>query len=243
MLTRLVILVLSVILLGMQTDIYQTYSTAYFRIKYVKSISTNDVVKIGEMLEARYAEYKKKLHTTLNHKVNVYVLNSVSRFRTESRSKVFGDGAFRDGKIYLLSPALIGKDIPLEPIISRVVSRAILDEIKLCPPWLSECYSLYAGEDLARYGQPARIKISSFGDLSEEFSTAQRTKDINEVYAKLAVTADFFISRYGEKKFEGLFNEFNFNPSVEEVFEAYFGEKISTIEKAWVQALRSPSKE
>lgn len=243
MFIRLVFLLLSVIVLGMQTDVYNTYSTAYFRIKYVKSISVDDVKKIGELLETKYAEYRKKLNTTLHYKVDVCVFNSTSRLRSELKSKVFGEGAFRDGKIYLLSPELIGKDIPMEPIIARVVSRAILDEIKLCPTWLSECYSLYAGEDLTRFGLPARIKIASFGDLSEEYSTVQRQKDVNEVYAKLAITADFFVSRFGEKKFEGLFNEFNLNPSVEEVFESYFGERISTIEKAWIRALSSPSKD
>ena len=243
MIARCVLVLLSTLMLGMQTTYFQNYSTAYFRIRYEKSVSVEGIKKLGEELENKYAESRLRFGISLNNRVDVYVYSSPIKFRSDSRSVAFNDGAFRDGKIYLMSPKVLGTEMKLQSVVARLVTRAVLDEIKLCPPWLSECYSLYAGGDVSSFGRPARFKGSGFSDISEEFSTAEREKDVRELYAKLAVTANFLVNRYGEKKVEAMFEEFNTGLPIEEIFENSFNEKIGDIEKAWMSALKNSPNE
>ena len=243
MIVRWLLVLFAIATLGMQASYFQTYSTAYFRIKYEKSVAPEHIQKLGEELENTYADARKRFGISLNHRMNVYVYNSQIKFRSDSRSIAFDDGAFGNGNIYLMSPKILERTMKLQPVISRVVTRAVLDEMKLCPQWLRECYSLYAGGEQERFGRPARFKISGFADLGEEFAAAERQKDIVEIYAKLAVTADFLVDRYGEKKVEALFGEFKSGSSLEEIFENSFGEKIGDIEHAWMAALKNPTQE
>lgn len=240
---RFALVLLAILTLGMQAAYFQTYSTAFFRIKYEKSVSVDDIKKLGQVLENQYADTHKRFGASLNHRINVYVYSSSIKYYSDSKSIEFDDGLFRDGKIFLISPKALNKGMKLSSVVARVVARAVLDEVKMCPPWLSECYSLYAGGDLSRFGVPARFKASGFSDLSEEYSTAEREKDVKELYAKLAVTANFLVNRYGEKKVEAMFDQFKAGSSLEEVFENSFNEKAPDIEKAWLEALKNPPKE
>ncbi len=243
MTARFIFILLAIAALGMQVTFFQTYSTAYFRIKYEKSVNISDIKKLGEELEHQYENLNKRFGITLNHRIDVFVYNSDIKFHSDSRSVIFDDGAVMNSQIYLMSPKKLEQEVGLKNVVARVVTRAVLDEIPFSPPWLRECYALYAGGDLSMFGDPARFKVSDFEDLSEEYSTAEREKDVKELYAKLAVTANFLINRYGEKKVEEVFAEFNSGGSLDEAFEKVFNEKIGDIEKAWMTELKNPPRE
>ena len=243
MITRFVFILLAILTLGMQVNYFQTYATAYFKIKYEKSVPLEDIKKLGEALEHQYADAVHRFGLSLNHRIDVYVYNSTVKFRADSRSLIFQDGAVKNGDIFLMSPKVLNREEKLQGVVARVVTRAVLDEVPLSPPWLRECYSLYAGGDLASFGLPARFKAMGFSDLSEEFSTVQREKDVREIYAKLAVTADFLVNRYGEEKVEALFTNFYAGMTLDEAIENSLAEKIDVVEKAWKIMLMNPPKE
>ena len=242
MITKLISIVIWLAVVGMQSNMSGTYTTSYFRLKYEKNISLKDIQKIGSMLEKQYTASQKKLNLSLNQRVDVLVYNSPTRFQSEAQSRAFDDGAYRNGRIYLSMPVLAEREMGLQNVISRLVSRAILGEVKACPEWLAEAYGLYAGNELLRFGQPARFTVGSFSDLSEDYAHAEVQADVKEVYAKLAATANFLVSHYGEKKVNAIFTEFKRGESLEDAFEFGFGEKTKDVEKAWVKSLRSPIK-
>jgi hypothetical protein len=243
MLIRIIFFLLVFPLSGMQSNLYQTNMTAHFRIKYEKAIPAKDVKTVGEILESKSNEFRKKLGITVSRRVDVYVFNSVRRFRSESKARAFDDGAFVKGKIFITSPSILERDQKLQNVLSRLAARSLLDELKFCPEWLAEAYGIYAGNELARFGQPARFNISSFADLGEDYLRAEREKDVKELYAKLASTIYFLVNRYGERKVDELLAEFKRSVSLQEAFESTFNEKIEVIEKAWAKALRSPIRE
>ena len=236
----IIILLVSWSLLGGQFTPFQTYSTANFRIKYEKNIPLNDVRDVRDSLESGYNQLRKKLRLQLHHRVDVHIYNSFGRFVSESKTRAFNDGAFENGRIYLISLADLEKRGKLKNVIERVVARSVLDELKSCPQWLAEAYGLFAGNELSRFGQPARLNISSFADLSEDYSRAENENDVKEVYAKLAATIHFFVSRYGIQKVEAMFGEFKKEMALEDIFQKSFGETLEEIEKAWVRALAEP---
>ena len=124
--------------------------------------------------------------------------------------------------------------------MARVVSRALLDEVNACPQWLAEAYGMYVGNDLSRFGKPFDLNVSHFPDLSEAYSRTEQLDDLKEVYAKLASTINFLVTRYGASKVDEIFVKFKSAPSLETVFETSFGEKITDIEREWRKALSSP---
>ena len=229
-------------LLGMQSSFYKTYTTSFFRIKYEKTVSSKSVTRLGTLLEADYAKYKKKFSTTVSGRIDVTLYGSAERMRSDANIAFYNDGFYLNGKIYAVEGAIPSDESKSSGVVARVAARCALNEIKGCPYWLAECYSVYAGEELAKYGRPSRPSMSSFADLAEDFSGAERTDEYKEVYAKLAATASFFITRYGETKFEGVFSQLKLGKSMEESFEASFGEKFGTIEKAWSKSLAGSPK-
>ena len=235
------ILLLPAVLLG-QSKGLASRGTANFRFRYDRSVRAEDIRKIGKEMEAAYIDCSGRLGLSLHRKVDVYAFSSPGRFRTDSRSGVYDDAAIRDGKIYLSVGAVLKSDTSRSNPIARSVSEAILNELKWCPRWVAEIYGIYAGRDLSRFGSPAQLTASTFSDLSEDYARAVNSKDLTEVHAKLAATARFFVDRYGEKKLERLYLQFVRPATLDDAFEAAFGEKLPVIEKAWAAALRSPSK-
>ncbi len=243
MVRRCVQLVVVLLFTGMQSMYFQTHTTSYFRIKYEKPIPTRDASKIGSMLESSYAKYKKIFDVSLSGRVDVTIYNSAQRMARESKVPLFDDGVFRNGKIFMAAPAMMADEEKMRSLIARITSGVVLYDLKSCPHWLAECYSVYCGGDLSRFGMPNRLNVVSFADLAEDVSHAESLAEFREMYAKLAVTASFLVNRYGITKFESVFARFKKGASGEEAFESAFGEKIGVIEKAWVKALASPIRE
>ena len=225
-----------------QTKGLASRTSTNYRLWYDKNVSAEDIKKLTKQLELAYAQYSGRLGVSFHKKVDVYGFSSPGRFRSESRSGVYDDGDIRDGKLYFNVGDVLKCDTALRDPVSRVVSEAILGEIKWCPKWLAEVYGIYAGKDIQRFGPPAASNSSSFSDLTEDYARAENPKDLVEVRAKLAATARFFIDRYGEGKVEKMFLQFKRPLTVDEAFEAAFGEKMPVIEKAWAAALKSPPK-
>ena len=240
MVLQLAIALFLVFTIILQAGNFQTHTTAYFRIKYEKNVSTEEIQKLGELMEAQYTEMRNNLNITLSHRIDVFVFGSPRRFRSESKSKAFEDGDFQAGKIFLYFSRDLEKKQFLKSTISRVVSRSLLDEIHGCPEWLKEAYALYLSNELDRFGQPARVTMRSFADLSEDYFKAERDAEVRELYAKLSATAYFLVQHYGDHKVTEMFSMLKRGMSMEEAFETAFGESITEIEKAWVKALRMP---
>lgn len=238
--TRGAVIVFALTMLAMQTRSLQNKSTDNFRIRYPKNIPARQVSKIGKLLEQAYAEYRTKLGTSFRGKPDVILVATAGQLRQQS--KIFGDAAFRDGKIYIFPSKLLVTDSSAQQSIARLVARTILNEIPLCPPWLAESYALYAGGLPLQLGKPAQLTESSFSDLHEDFARAENEQDLREIYAKLAATSRFLMDRYGEKKVEAVFAELKRGTSIEDALESSFGEKMNVIEKAWVNSLQAAVK-
>jgi hypothetical protein len=217
-------------------------TTDNFRIRSDKNVRPQDIRKIGRQLEYAYAICRDRLGASLQRKIDVYAFSSGDRYRAESRSKVYDDGAFRDGKIFFDADAALRCDTAQSNPFARVVAEAILDEFKSCPRWLAEVYGICAGRDLSRFGPPAQLTASTFSDLTEDYARAETPEEMTEVYAKLASTARFLIGRYGVRKIEQMYTQFRRAVTLEEAFEAAFGEKMPVIEKAWAESLKSHAK-
>ena len=211
-----------------------------FRIRHDRNVSKSDVRAMDKLLESQYAGLRKRLNLSFHNKADVIVCNTLNRFRAESHSYVFDDAAYRDGKIYICLETFSSKPQDMQSAITRTTARALLDEVPGCPRWYAECYSISQSGEFTRFGQPARLTVSSFSDLSEDYTHFERAEDAREVYAKLGYTAHFLIDRYGEKKIDLLFPHFQRGESYEEAFESVFGEKIGVIEQAWVASLHTP---
>jgi hypothetical protein len=243
MIPRLTILVLAFIFLSMQMKVLQTHTTTNFKIRYDKNIPTKHIQEIGTSLETKYSHYRKIFNISFDNRVEVFVFNTVGRFKAESQSRIYGDGDYRSGTLYLVYPANQEGKLNLDDVISRIVVHAVLTKIPACPTWLAEAYSIYTGDNLLTFGEPARFNISSFNDLGEDYNRVVDKKDVKELYAKLAYTIHFLIHRYGDAKVLTMLRNFKNGRTVEEVFESSFNENISDIEKAWVKELRTPLKE
>jgi hypothetical protein len=242
MISRISILLCSSIMLSMQINPYRTQLTAHFQIQYEKAIIANEIKEIGMMLEDKYSHFKNVFNISSVNRINVIVLNAVSRFKTESQSSIFDDGDFRSGKIYIVSPSGQNGQEKLRDAVTRVVAVACLEQISGCPQWLRDAYSLYVGNDLMKFGDPARFNIATFTDLGEDYNRASSIKDTKELYAKLALTIHFLVNRYGESKVELMLKNFKNGGSMEEVFSLTFNEKMADVEKIWVKVLQNSVK-
>jgi len=242
MINRIAVLVLALLFMSMQAKVYRTYNTKNFSIHYEKRIGLEQIRSVGKLFESQYSDYRKRFGASLGARCDVYLLNSIGRFRNESQTRVFDDGDYRSGSFYLAYVPDSGSSEKLPGVICRIVSRAVLDKIIACPKWLAEGYSLYAGGDMLRFGRPADTNISGFEDVSEEYSRLDYKKNAREVYAKLAAAIDFLINRYGEKKVEAMLAKFSEGGEPEQVFEASFKEKYKDIEKAFILSLHSAPK-
>ncbi|MDI6767542.1 MAG: hypothetical protein QME52_12035 [Bacteroidota bacterium] len=243
MATRFILIMLAFMVLGMQIKPYKTYTTSNFNLRYEKTIPIKEIEEIGKICESKYNHYRNNLGTSLGSKSEIFILNTVGRFRAESQSRVFDDGDYRAGKFYLLYSGDPTHKENLPFVISRMIVKALLEKNPTCPEWLAEAYSLYAENDLLRYGKPARVNIASLNDLTEDYNRATSKKDIKELYAKLAFTIKFLVNRYGENKVEMMLKKFKSSSTLEEVFEASFNENFTEIERAWAKALQFSVKE
>ena len=239
-LLRGAVLLFALSMLSMQTRTLQTKMTDNFRIRYPRNISAKQAARVGKLLEEVYAEYRTKIGSGFRGKQDVVLVATTGQLRQQS--VIFEDAAFHDAKIYVLPSKLFANDSSARQSAARVVARAILGEIPLCPPWLAESYSLYAGGQPLELGKPAQLTESSFSDLHEDYARAENEQDFREIYAKLAATSRFLFERYGEKKVEAVFAELKRGNAIEEALESSLGEKMNVIEKEWVISLQSAVK-
>lgn len=221
---------------------YQTLTTSNFIIRFEKGISNEDISKLSKTFDTVYYKLQKRLKISLSSRADVYVFSSKARFRSDAKSQLFDDGIFRNGKIFINSQIFFSDEDRLQNGSKRLIALSILDRLKLCPQWLKEAYALYVGEDLVRFSEPTRISLSTFSDLNEEFLRISSAKDEAEVYALLSSTAEFFVERYGGKKFERIFYEFYIGSSFEDAVEKSFGVALSEIEREWVKSIRAKRK-
>jgi hypothetical protein len=219
-----------------------TRTTDNFRFRYDRNVRDPDIRKVGKLLQVLLAEYSGRLGIPLRRKVDVYAFSTSGRYQSDSKSSVYDDASFRDGKIYLNVSAVLKADTSQSNPLARVVSDAILNELKWCPRWVAELYGMYAGKDLDRFGTPAQTRGASFSDLTEDYARADNPKDLAEIHAKLAATVRFLVDRYGQQKVEQMYRHFSRPSTLDNVFESAFGEKMPVIEKAWSEALRVPPK-
>lgn len=169
---QLLLAVCAIAFMGMQSAYLQTHTTSFFRIKYEKSVSSQSATKLGSMLESAHAKFKKKFNVTLTGRADVMLYNSADRMKKEAKMSLFDDGVYGSGKIYMVALSNPSEEQKISGMVSRVAARCVLNEIKGCPYWLAECYSVYAGEELMRFGSPSRPNMLSFADLAEDFSRA-----------------------------------------------------------------------
>lgn len=243
MAARFMFIMFAFMMLGMQMKPYKTYTTSNFNLRHEKTIPIKEIEEIGKIWELKYNHYRNNLGISLSSKSEIFILNTVGRFRIESQSRAFDDGDYRAGKFYQLysNDPVLKENLPF--VISRMIVKALLEKNPTCPEWLAEAYSLYAENDLLHYGKPARVNIASLNDLTEDYNRANTKKDIKELYAKLAFTIQFIIDRYGNDRVVSMLKRFKSGKTLEEVFELSFNEKFEDTEKAWVKALRLTARE
>jgi hypothetical protein len=152
----------------------------------------------------------------------------------------FTDGDVKNGRIYIVATSPIREQENIHDVIARTVLTSMWGDVQTCPRWLAAAYALYVGNAIEQFDQPAAVDAYTFEDLSEEFLRANDEKEIKEVYAKLAATADYLVHRYGERKFKAFIMEFKKSGiSVDEAIATSFGDKKTDIEKGLVRAFRS----
>jgi hypothetical protein len=130
---RIIIALGAVLLLGMQSQYMQTYTTSFFRFKYEKSVSSKEVSAFGTKLETAHAKYKKMFAVTPSGRIDVMYYSSPGLIKRESKIPVFDDGVFAGGKIYVSS----GHPRRCEDAGDDVARAArCVERIKSCPPGL-----------------------------------------------------------------------------------------------------------
>jgi hypothetical protein len=226
-----------------QTRPIQSYASKNFSIHYEKTIPSAEMKGLAGLLEERLTLYENIFGVKNNGRIDVNVYAGIGRFRRESRSPVFDDGDCFEGTIYLVYRPLSANKEKVKSILSRVVAKKILEEIPWCPMWLTESYSLYAGNDLLRFGDPVQMTMVAFTDLNEEYSRVNELANPKELYAKLAATIRFLMDRYGERKVETVIKKFSGRGTMEQFFESVFNDRITEIEKEWRRTLQLPYKD
>jgi len=220
----------------------RTTSVGSFRIQYEHGISLHNAKLFGALLDTSVAEMKKLLDLSFKGKIDVIMFTSVERFKQDSQTRIFDDGDWNAGKIYFfLNPGPVHEG-RMQEVARRLAARVALSHEPGCPPWFAEAYSLSVGNDLERFGKPARSMTSSFSDLGEDYVSSEGEKDDLELYAKLASTIDFFNIHYGKSKVEDALRGFKTSDNIHEVFQTAFQEKFEDIEKEWVKTLRSETR-
>lgn len=224
---------------GMQQRFLRTDTTTNFRVRYPRTVPARKLVRIEKMLERAFTDYRERLNVSPAGKISVVFTTSAM---VKSETNVYDDAAFHDERIVLDPDSVLAPDSLSRRNIDRVVARALLNSLPSCPPWLAETYSIWAGRDFSLFGKPARLTETGFSDLHEDFARAERPEELRDMYAKISATAQFFIERYGEKKFEGVLTEMRRGKSLEDAFKNSFGEDMPAVERAWVQYLQQAAK-
>ena len=230
------------LLLALQPLVLKTDTTEHFLIRHDRNIPAKFIRTLSSAMEAEYARTQKALGIPLTRRMTVVIYTSELRYKSESRSLAFDNGDATGGVIHLSYPALKANRDSWDGLIARTVAKAVTSQVVFCPPWLVDAYSLHAGNETNRFGDPAQVAIASFGDLFEEYNRAERPREVKEVYAKLGFTIEFLLARFGQKKVRELFAQFRSGKDLETIFTETFGEPVSATEQAWAAELRASAR-
>jgi hypothetical protein len=211
----------------------------HFRLNYDKNIPGKDVQLVEKELQRAFELFQKRLSFSPPSKINVYLYSSKGRPLGTLLYKVFDDSYYSDGKIVILSSSLHDEKYNLHSLIDRVVARAFLSGIIVCPAWMAETYALAVGYDFTNLGKPTRGNLASFSDLGEDIARADNATDLKAVYANLSATAKYFMDQYGEDKLDAMIKLLHAGHSLNEAMENALGGKYNDIEHAWGQYMRS----
>jgi hypothetical protein len=221
----------------------QSYASKNFFIHYEKTIPSNEMKELAGLLEDQLIRYENIFGVKNHGRIDVNVYKGKGRFRQESHSRVFDDGDCFEETIYLVYQPLSANKEKMKSTLSRVVAKKVLEEIPWCPMWLSEAYTLYAGNELLRFGHPVQMTMIAFTDLNEEYSRVNELTNPKELYAKLAATIRFLLDKYGERKVETVIKKFSGRGTMEQFFESTFNDRMTDIEKEWKRSLQTPYKD
>jgi hypothetical protein len=222
---------------GFQPGRFRTEDADVFRIQIERGIPARDVKAVRAGLLSAYEEIRKELGRSLAGRTTVILYANEGRLKKDVTIGFFPEGSYKGKRIHLAVPILVADEARMRSICRRVVARAILAQWRYAPTWLCEAYSLYLGGDLSRYSKPSQVNVSTFSDLGEDFARSERLAIQREIYAKLALTGQFLVERYGQPKIRQAIAGWKYEAKVDQVFEKAFGEKVTVIEKAWVDAL------
>jgi len=224
----------------LQSGSMREYTTSTFRLRYERGLTGEDVKFLAGRFEETYQDLSKEYDIVLDRRIEVRIVSSALRLKAEAKLSPFSDGVVRNDRIYIVATSPVRDMETINDVITRVVMSAMWGDIQTCPRWLAAAYALYAGNAIDKFEQPAAVDAYTFEDLSEEFLRADNEKEVKEVYAKLAATADYLVHRYGEGKFKAFIMEFKKSGiTVDEAVTTAFGDKITDIEKGLVKAFRS----
>ena len=214
----------------------------HFQVRADKNIPAATVGEITGALEFELAKAESSLGISATRRIPVVIYTTELRYRSDSKSLAFDDADMKGGTIHLSYPALKRDRAAWAASFARVVTKALIGEVLFCPPWLQEAYALHAGAATTRFGDPARVASGGFGDLFEEYSRAERPKDVREAFAKLAFTIEFLVERFGEERVRSLFPRFRSGRDIESIFAETFGEQMVATEAAWAATLKAAAR-
>ncbi|MBI5476068.1 MAG: hypothetical protein HY964_04950 [Ignavibacteriales bacterium] len=218
----------------------QSMSSNYFRIQYEKTLPSEEVRSLTLDADKIYERYRTKFGYGFYGKKNLIILATSGRFRYESGSKIFDDGDFKNDNLYIVLRLNKDQNENLKNVLSRVISRALLDQLPTCPPWFAEAYSLYAGDAIEKFGKPVQLNISSLADLGEDYARSSDKRGLKDLYAKLGSTIEHFINKYGENKVDVVVKNLREGKLFEKVVPAIFNESMDDIERSWIRDLKNP---
>lgn len=229
-------------LFGQQTAPTGEQSSEHFKIKFDKTLTPATVKQVQDSLEARYALYQKELKIPTSGKISVRLVANSERFRIEAKGSVFDDGDYLGG-VLLLSAGLVTTDAKkFHYVVVRTVVTAMTAQLNACPRWLGAAYGLYVGNEIQQFTQFSPRQMFAFSDIDEEFDRASKEREIKGVYSALGTTIQFLVGKFGERRVQQVFSQFNKGLTVEEAFERVFGENIEDLEREWQRTLSAKRK-
>ncbi len=225
-----------------QTAPIATRSSDHFTVTYDKEIPTADVGRMVDSLESRFLYYRKNLNINPARKLAVRMVANEKRFSTIVPRALFEGGDFLDNKIILNCEQVFSDSEQFKYVLSRTVVTAMTAQLQSCPHWLGTAYGMYVGNENKRFEAYPPGNVFALSDLDETFNRATSGRDLQQAYSALNTTMRFLIGRYGERKVQALFHQFDKRLLPVKAFEAALGEPFESIEEAWQRALSSKRK-
>ena len=213
-----------------------TFSTPHFRIMYERGISLENVRGVADDIELIFGDFNAKVMLRLPKEIPTVLGSSFVGLMRRLSGRVESPVFLIHDTLYIVSwnDAGIARDRVL-PLLRYAIAFTILDRGSThgTPQWLMYGYALrYANLGMSITPPPVAY-MRSFDDFTEEGQQFISHREAGNYNYLLLKAIDFLITRYGEQKFITLFTDIPSDKTLEEGFEKAFGEKYTTIEKAW----------